>query len=122
MKGGIMKQNSFCIVFVVVLIAIIASGTPALSAGVNMQEGNWESTMEIKMEGMPFPMPPMKFTTTQCLTKEDMVPKTAQKDQQCEIKEKKVSGNKVTWKVKCVEKNGTTEGEGEITYSGNSYQ
>jgi len=33
-----------------------------------------------------------------------------------------VSGNKVTWQTVCTDKDGTTEGEGEITYSGNSYQ
>lgn len=92
-------------------------------AAVNMQEGEWEISMEIKMEGMPFQMPPMTFKDTQCLTKEDMVPKTAKEDEKCEVKEQKIIGNKAIWKVHCIEKDGsTTDGTGEITYSGNSYQ
>jgi len=58
----------------------------------------------------------------QCITKNDLVPKTANEDQKCDIKERKISGNKVSWKMVCVDKNGTMEGQGEITYTGNSYQ
>ncbi len=86
----------------------------------DVQEGNWETVIEMKMEGMPFPMPPMK--TTSCVTKKDMIPSTAQKGQECKINEQKMIGNKVTWKGKCADKDGTLESEGEITYSGSSYQ
>ncbi len=104
--------------------AVVSFGfVPSLSAAeVNMQEGNWETTMEMKMEGMPFPMPPVTSKVTQCITKKDLVPKTAKKDQKCDVKEQKITGNKVTWKMICVDKNGTMEGQGEITYAGNSYQ
>ena len=91
-------------------------------AEVNMQEGNWETTMEVKMEGLPFPMPSMTSKVTQCITKKDLIPKTAKKDQQCDIKEQKITGNKVSWTMVCVDKNSTMESEGEITYDGNSYQ
>jgi hypothetical protein len=91
-------------------------------ADVNMQEGNWETTIEMKMEGMPFTMPPVISKVTQCITKKDLVPKTANKDQKCDIKDQKITGNKVSWKMVCVDKNGTMEGQGEITYAGNSYQ
>lgn len=102
------------IVFIIIPIAVIAK--------VNMQEGNWETTMESKMEGMPFPMPPVTSRVTQCITKKDLVPKTAGKDQMCGIKDQKVSGNKVFWRMVCVDKKGIMEGQGEITYAGNSYQ
>lgn len=95
---------------------------PAVIAyAVDMQDGNWETTVEMKMEGAPFPMPPMKFNDAKCLSKKDMVPKTAQKDQKCETLEQKVSGNKVTWKIRCSDKDGVTEGQGEVVYKGNSY-
>jgi hypothetical protein len=86
-------------------------------AAVNMQEGEWETTMEVKMDmpGMPYPMQPMSFKTSNCLTKEDLVPHTAQKDQNCKVLEQKVKGDKVSWKVKCVEKDATSIGDGEIT-------
>jgi len=91
-------------------------------AEVNMQEGNWETTMEMKMEGMPGVMPPIVTKVQQCITKKDLVPKTANKEQKCDIKSQKVLGNKVSWNMVCVDKNGTMESQGEITYAGNSYQ
>ncbi|MEK6693375.1 MAG: DUF3617 family protein [Nitrospirota bacterium] len=92
-------------------------------AAVNMQEGEWETTMEIKVEmpESPFQMPPMTFKDKQCLTKEDFVPKTAKKDKNCKVLDQKITGNKVVWKVKCVTEGVTTIGEGEITYGGISY-
>ena len=91
-------------------------------AEVNMQEGSWETTMEMKMEGMPGVMPPIVTKVQQCITKKDLVPKTANKEQKCDIKSQKVLGNKVSWNMICVDKNGTMESQGEITYAGNSYQ
>jgi hypothetical protein len=105
----------------VMLIGVLWTAGPVV-AEVNMQEGNWESTIEMKMEGMPFPVPPMTYKVTQCLTKKDMVPNMAKKDQKCEVKNQKVSGSKVSWTVVCVDPEGRSEGEGEITYSGNAYQ
>lgn len=102
------------------LFVVWSSG--AAQAAVNMQEGNWETTVDMKMEGMPFPMPPTTYRSTQCLTRKDMVPSTAEKDQKCEIKSQKVSGNTVTWTVICRDEDGTSEGRGEITYSGTTYQ
>lgn len=91
-------------------------------AGVNMQAGNWETTVEMKMEGMPFPMPPTTYKMTQCLTQKDMVPNTSTRDRKCEIRDQKIIGNKVTWKMICVDGQGRSEGDGEITYSGSSFK
>ncbi len=45
----------------------------AAGAAVDMKEGQWENAIEMKMEipGMPFAMPPMKFTNKSCLTRKD---------------------------------------------------
>ncbi len=104
-----------------VMVATLVAGA-AFAADVNMQEGNWETTVEMKIEGLPFPMPPMTYKNTECLTKKDMVPNTAGKDQTCEVKDQKITSNKVTWKVYCKDKQGVTEGDGEITYAGASYR
>lgn len=85
-----------------------------------MQEGKWESTMQMTMEGMQFSIP--SFKTTQCVTKEDLVPKTSEKEENCKRINYKVVGNTVVWKVECVDKGTKTESEGEITYSGSSYK
>lgn len=95
-------------------------GTSA--AAVDMQEGKWESSVEMKIEGLPFPMPPISFKNTQCLTRKDLVPNMASKDQKCDVKERTVVGNTLKWKVVCTDKSGTSEGTGEITYRGSSYQ
>ncbi len=98
---------------------------PVFAYAVDMTEGNWETTIEFKMDmpGMPAEMMrPMKFTHTQCLTKKDMVPDTSQENQSCKMKDQEVIGNKVTWKMECEDKETRTEGQGEITYSGTGYK
>ena len=121
MKGD-QKVKSYLIAGGLMLSIICLQASPAFPAQVNMHEGKWELTMETTMEGLPFKVPVVPFTTTQCITKEDLVPRSAaQKDQKCEIIDRKIMGNKVTWKVKCTTSGGMSEGEGEITYSGDSY-
>jgi hypothetical protein len=108
----IMLLGAVAVIFAAIVV------TPA-RAQVNMAEGKWEVTSEVTMEGMPFQIPPTK--TTQCITKENAVP-TGEKDRNCKVLSQSMKGNTVTWKVRCEEKEGTTEGEGEITYSGASYK
>ena len=100
--------------------ALLAAAIPQLaSAAPDMQEGNYEVTMKMEMEGMPFQMPPMKHN--QCMSKQDAVPVTKNKDQSCVVKDQKVSGNTVTWHVTCKDRDGTTEGDGKVTYAGKTY-
>jgi hypothetical protein len=66
---------------VVVVLSFFMS--PALLAEPNMQEGMWEIKGEMKIEGMPLPMPPVPMAYTQCLTKKDMVPQKKEKNQDC---------------------------------------
>lgn len=106
-------------------VLLIVLAIPVFAYAVDMKEGNWETTIEFKMDipGMPAEMmQPMEFTHTDCLTKKDMVPDTSQKDQTCKMKDQKIIGNKVSWKVKCEDAQAKTEGQGEITYSGSSYK
>ena len=42
----------------------------------NMQEGTWEITTTMEMQGMTTSMPPVTYT--QCLTKKDLVPQGSQ--------------------------------------------
>ncbi len=124
-KGDVMMQKGFGIVCSMVFAAamVFMLTLPLSVMAVDIKEGMWENTIEMKMEipGMPFSMPATKFSSKQCLTKKDAVPNTADKEQKCDVKDYKVAGNKVTWKIKCTDKQGTIEGEGEVTYSGASY-
>jgi hypothetical protein len=108
--------------FILSGVVLLLSATTLFAAPPNMQEGKWEVTMAMKVEGVPFPMPPMKYT--QCFTKEDVkdgnktLPTGSDKKDTCEVKDVKASSNSATWKMVC--KDGTT-GNGEITYKGSSY-
>ena len=55
------------------------------------------------------------------MTKKDLIPKNSDKDANCTVLEQKITGNKVVWKAKCIEKGSVTESEGEITYNGTTY-
>lgn len=102
------------------LFCIGTALSSAPTQALDMKEGKWEHTMEMKMEGMPG-APAMPFTNIQCMTQKDLVPQSADKDANCTTLEQKITGNKVVWKAKCVEKGSVTESEGEITYSGTTY-
>ena len=111
-----MKTILSCAVGCFLLAAIPAFGE------VDMQEGNWETTMQIFLEGSTLPMPPSIVTATQCLAKKDLVPSPSDRDENCTVTDRKVTGNTVTWKVRCEDGQGRTEREGSITYAGSSYQ
>lgn len=116
----ISRLTLICIAFL--LFAVV----PVQAAPLSVHEGEWEITMETSFEGvedMPYAMPAQKIRTTQCITKDNLVPENKTKDaDNCTIKEQKISGNTVRWKIVCVDKEGRSEGEGEITYSGTSYK
>lgn len=114
-----MKRRKFFRIFGVVLVCAAILLTASASEGMDMQEGEWEHTAEMVMEGMPSLMPPTK--THGCLTKKDLVPE-GKKDKDCMVKDQKMSGNTVRWTVICKDKDGTSEGKGVITYSGSSYK
>ena len=59
---------------------------------------------------------------TQCLTKSDFVPKKEEPGQECEKMSVNVSGNTVSWSIKCKSKEGIMKGTGKITYKGNTYE
>ena len=87
---------------------------------VDLKEGMWEHIIEVKMEDVPA-VPPMPFTTTQCMTRKDPVPRNSEKEGNCKVIEKKIAGNKVAWKARCIEKDSVIDTEGNITYGGTTY-
>ncbi|TAN39731.1 MAG: DUF3617 family protein [Nitrospirae bacterium] len=88
---------------------------PAAAQKVNMQEGKWEITNTMEMQGMPAGMmKPHTFTT--CLSQKDYVPKdTEQKD--CSMKTMKIDGDTVNWEVVCKD----SSGKGRVTYAGSTF-
>ena len=105
--------------FVASIILIAAISISCGGSGPDINEGLWEITTKMNMQGMD--MPPV--THTQCITKNDLVPQgSEQPGQECKIADVKASGNTVTWIMKCNGKGGEVTGTGEITYSGNSFK
>ena len=97
----------------------------AMSSATVLAAGSdelWEVSTKMEMAGMPFAMPGQ--TNKVCMQKghekdpNNAVPKD--KDQDCEITESRVSGNKSSWKMKCSGKNPMT-GSGEMTYGDGKY-
>jgi hypothetical protein len=57
MKGGYAMRYGIGLgMITVVVLSLLMTGSAF--AEVNMQEGMWEISGEMKIEGLPFPMPP----------------------------------------------------------------
>ncbi len=111
-----MLQRGVFLVTIAVALLLLW-GTFAF-AGVNMQEGLWEISSQVEMSGMPMQMPVRKHT--QCITKKNIVPEEPKKEQECKLTDKRISGDTVTWVVKCRGKE-SMEMTGKITYYGDSF-
>ena len=99
-------------------LAFLVMASPSF-AEPNMQEGKWEVTSKVEMEGVPVAMPATKYT--QCITKKDMVPQKTEKNQDCKITNTTVSGDTVSWTVQCKSKEGTMDSIGKITYKKDTF-
>lgn len=91
------------------------------SSNVNLQEGRWQITTEVKMANLPFAMPPTSYTT--CLTQDDLVPEQGiqQDNNACEITSQNVKGNTVSWTITCQSDQGAKVSNGSITYAGDTF-
>ncbi len=105
--------------FTAALSVLLLQTTPAL-ADPDLQEGNWEITINMEMEGLPFAMPPV--THNQCITRESLIPDSSEPGQDCKILDHDVNGSTVSWRMQCDGDDGRMEGEGRITYAGSSYE
>jgi len=100
----------------VVACGMLLLANSGFAAGVNMHEGLWEITTKLEMPGMPMQMPARKHR--QCLTKQKMEPNAqGQEAKGCKISNRKISGNTVTWTLKCSGEN-AMQAVGKMTYHG----
>jgi hypothetical protein len=110
-------RHAACVIIAVALSVSVLAQSPR-------RDGQWEVKTEMEMPGMPMKMPAM--TTTQCITKEQVedpqrsVPQGRGTPNNCKVFNYKVSGNKVSWSMKC-EGPEAMSGTGEITYGDNTY-
>ena len=125
-------------------LAVVAAGASLAATAHAMKPGLWEITTQMSGAGMPaMPKMPdaqrkqmeamgikmpggaaggMGVVAKHCVTKEQAEkrqPPQSEEDRQqrCEQKDIKVSGNTVTWKIECTGERKMT-GTGSITYQG----
>jgi hypothetical protein len=84
----------------------------------DLKEGLWEITTQTEIKGMPYAMPPT--TLRQCITRNDPVPQTKDKNYECKTLDQKVTGNTVTYTVECKGKEGVMKTTGKTTYTDKS--
>jgi len=102
------------------LIMAVALVFSQAKAEPNMRPGQWEITSTMEMPGMAFSMPDIK--SKQCITREDLVPKNEEQDKECKMQEIKVSGDTVTWTVKCDSPGEKMLSKGKIVYHGDTFE
>ena len=91
---------------------------PVHAAELNMEPGMWKWTSTMEMQGMQFPIPPMIYSN--CVTKQDLIPKPPEDDQACKMLDKKITKDYVQWKMECDGNSGKTLSDGKISYNGTS--
>ena len=80
----------------------------------------WEVTGKTEMPGMPFAMP--ATTTKVCLAKGAANdPRQSTQDKDCKTTDVKITGNKTSYKVRCVHDGEVMNGTGDITATADSY-
>jgi len=84
--------------------------------GSEFQAGEWEFTTTIEMPGMPTAPPPMRFR--QCLKNQNTPPQQNAGNSGCKMLERKISGNTLHWKGRCESRQGRSDIDARITYSG----
>ena len=128
------------------IIAATLGLLPTLAlAAEEIREGRWQYTSTMQVEGMPqmqnmpkmpegMQLPPgvkmpsmgpkgMTSTFESCVTKDNPVPRDAERERQCKTTKMERHGNKVNWAATCDLRNGdTAESEGEGVYTNDSSQ
>ncbi len=100
-----------------IIVALICLATSANA--VDMQDGKWEITVQTEMQGTSMKLPPMTYT--QCLTSQNIIPMQSKSGQQCEFIEKNISGNPVTWKIRCTGQGMKMDIDGKVNYQNTSF-
>lgn len=99
------------------LVICIHSGYAG--SDINMQDGTWEITSQVKMQGMT--IPPVTFS--QCITKDNVVPRDAASGQDiCKVTDMQTVDSTVSWTISCNGQGGDMKGKGKITYHGDRFE
>lgn len=97
------------------LVSISLVSLAYAGSGLELNEGQWEITMSVEIQGMPMKMPPSTFT--QCIKRDQAIPKDEKPNQQCKTKDVVTKGNTVSWTMVCTNPGGQMTGKGTVTYN-----
>ncbi|MCP3952554.1 MAG: DUF3617 family protein [Desulfobacterales bacterium] len=101
----------------IVLLALISISFAG--SDINFKPGKWEITSKMEMAGgMNMP----SHTSTQCMSRDNIVPQDTQPGQECVVTETKTTGNTITWTMACKGQQGDMKGVGKITYDGDTFE
>ncbi len=119
------KAIFFLAIPAALIIGITMTCVKVQASGPHMQEGKWEITTKVEMPGMPADMPQQTFKHKECLTEDNYVPQGAKaggSGGECEISDGSINGNTVSWTMQCNTGQGVMNGEGSITYNGDTFE
>jgi len=109
----VLKKLIATFIILQALISISFAGSD-----VNFKPGKWEITSKMEMAGgMNMP----SHTSTQCMSRDNIIPQNTQPGQECVIAETKTTGNTITWTMECKDPQGDMKGVGKITYDGDTF-
>lgn len=88
--------------------------------GLNLDDGYWDTTVTIRVQGGILPVPAIK--SSKCITHDDPIPNSTNSPHlNCRIFDKQIRGNDVSWRLECADEKGRMEGQGKITYAGKTF-
>ncbi len=104
----------------IVASIILFMASFVVMAELDVQEGNWQITSQMKMQGpLKMEIPPM--TVNQCFTKKNMTPDKILNNKHCEMIKMDISANKVTWQMRCKQAGMQMDGYGDLAYKKTSF-
>ena len=111
-------RNTMKICLVFVFLLFFAESAWSL----NFNPGQYDITSTIQMPSIPgMSMPPQSTTVNQCLAENDTIPQKVMAIDGCQVENQQISGNTVSWNMKCVQQGLTTTGNCSMTYNGDSF-
>ncbi len=109
-----LKELIAAFIVLIALISITFAGSD-----VNFKPGKWEITSKMEMAGgMNMPA----HTSTQCMSRDNIIPQDTQPGQECVVTDTKTTGNTITWTMECKGTQGDMKGLGKITYDGDAFE
>ncbi|MCW8830416.1 MAG: DUF3617 domain-containing protein [Gammaproteobacteria bacterium] len=85
---------------------------------LNMEPGMWKWTSTMEIEAMQISVPPVSYSN--CVTRQDLIPKHPEDNQACTVLNQEVTSDYVQWKLECEDNGDKTTANGKIYYNGTS--